>query len=171
MTLTELNNLNIDAATEAFNRCCTASRWIDRMVQGRPYASLKLLQENATSTWDAMKPTDFIEAFDGHPKIGDPESLKKKYRVTLETASAEQSGVNSASDQILNQLAEFNTRYEEKFGFIFIVYASGKSAAQMLDILTKRIQNAPDEEIKVAAVEQHKITTNRLNQLIAVDPT
>ena len=92
--------------------------------------------------------------------------MQKKF-ATKEWASNEQSGVNEASDTILNELANRNEEYEKKFGFIFIVCATGKSASEMLELLNKRLPNTPDTEIKIAAREQNKITHLRINKLFS----
>lgn len=167
MRLAELNSANETDAQAVFGQCCTAARWIRRMTDDRPYATVEILQEHACRVWRSMRREDYLEAFDGHPKIGDPESLKEKYRGTLHTASGEQSAVNAAPEAVLDELARCNRLYETRFGFIFIVYASGKSAQEMLDILKSRIDNDPDIEIRIAAGEQAKITAKRINGLLA----
>ncbi len=114
-----------------------------------------------------MAVSDYMQAFDGHPKIGDPESLKEKYRGTHAMATDEQSAVKLATDQVLAELAQYNARYEKKFGYIFIVCATGKSAAEMLALIRSRIKNAPAEELNHAAREQAKITAVRISKLFA----
>ena len=109
---------------------------------------------------------DWKEAFSHHPKIGDLESLKKKFSSTAGWASDEQSGVNTASQQIIEALADGNKKYEEKFGYIFIVCAAGKSAEEMLAIFKSRLQNSPEVEIEIAADEQNKITKLRIEKLL-----
>lgn len=113
-----------------------------------------------------MGEADLLEAFDGHPKIGDVSSLKAKYRHTQSAAAHEQSGASTASDTILSELAKLNQDYESKFGFIFIVFASGKSAKQMLTILKSRIGNTREAELKNASDAQANILALRLNKLI-----
>lgn len=167
MNLVELNRADKTDARAVFGKCCTATRWIREMIDGRPYASVQAIKEHARAAWSRMDHEDYLEAFEGHPKIGDPESLKKKYRDTLHTASSEQSGVNDASERILDELARYNRLYEARFGFIFIVYASGKSAQEMLDIMQSRLDNDPNTEIRTAAGEQVKITANRIDGLFA----
>jgi 2-oxo-4-hydroxy-4-carboxy-5-ureidoimidazoline decarboxylase len=124
------------------------------------------LLEDAEEQWWQCSEADWKEAFAHHPKIGDIDSLKKKFASTAAWASGEQSGVNAAGDEIIKALAEGNRLYEEKFGYIFIVCATGKTAKEMLELLQERIKNDPGEEIKIAAEEQNKITKLRIEKLL-----
>ena len=166
MELAKLNELSHADATTAFMQCCTASEWVEQLVQARPFATADALREKADAIWSTLAEKDFLEAFDGHPKIGDVGSLKAKYANTKALASGEQSSVNEASDEVINALAAGNTAYEEKFGFIFIVCATGKSAARMLALLEARLPNDRDTELKNAAEEQRKIYHIRLEKLL-----
>jgi 2-oxo-4-hydroxy-4-carboxy-5-ureidoimidazoline decarboxylase len=122
--------------------------------------------EDAEEQWWKCSEADWKEAFAHHPKIGDVESLKKKFAATAQWASGEQSGVTTASQQTIEALAEGNRDYEEKFGYIFIVCATGKSAEEMLEILQSRLPNSPEDEIQIAADEQNKITKLRIEKLL-----
>lgn len=166
MTLDELNNLTKDAAYKAFQMCCTSEVWIEAMIQKRPYPNMNTLHRIAQQTWSELDESDYLEAFLGHPKIGDVNSLKAKFSQTKALASDEQKQVNLASETVLKELIEFNEKYTKKFGFIFIVYASGKSAEQMLEILKSRMENDYHKELNIAALEQSKITELRLNKLL-----
>jgi 2-oxo-4-hydroxy-4-carboxy-5-ureidoimidazoline decarboxylase len=133
---------------------------------GSPIAEdLVNLEDLAEEKWYECTQADWKEAFQHHPKIGNIQSLKEKYSDTKEWASNEQSGVEAANDNTLAALAEANEMYEKKFGYIFIVCATGKSAAQMLDILNSRLPNDEATEIQIAAEEQLKITKLRLEKL------
>ena len=169
ISISQLNEATKSEADDAFMQCCTASRWVMNMVNRRPFADIDDLLSASETYWKEMKNADFLEAFEGHPKIGDPDSLKNKYRSTLSMASDEQSSVEQASESIIHELANQNTLYYDKFGFIFIVCATGKSAQQMLDLIKIRISNTPENEIKVAAAEQGKITAIRLKKLFFND--
>jgi 2-oxo-4-hydroxy-4-carboxy-5-ureidoimidazoline decarboxylase len=166
MTIDEFNQLDIDSAIEALNGCCTSTRWQNDVVQNRPYIDLESFITSQENTWASLSKEDFLEAFDGHPKIGDVSSLKKKYAHTKSLAQGEQSGVDSASDEVIQRLSKLNKKYEEKFGYIFIVCATGKTALQMLTLLEERMGNNSAEEIKIAAKEQAKITKVRLEKLL-----
>lgn len=131
-----------------------------------PADDLVELLEDAEEMWYACSKEDWKEAFTHHPKIGDVESLTKKFASTGEWASGEQSGVNVAAKETIEALAEGNRLYEEKFGYIFIVCATGKSAEEMLGLLKSRLSNSPNEEIQIAADEQNMITKLRLEKLL-----
>ena len=167
MTIDALNRLSEDDATAAFTQCCAAQRWVERMVIDRPFESLAEMLEISDRIWEECDVDDYIEAFEGHPRIGDVESLAKKYANTKGWAGGEQKGVEGADRVVLERLAKGNVDYEAKFGHIFIVCATGKSAAEMLALLEARLGNPPEYEINVAAEEQNKITRLRLKKLLA----
>ena len=166
MQVNQLNDLAEDEARQEFSKCCSANRWIEVMVNGRPYSGLEDLVKSALDQWAQMEDADILQAFDGHPKIGDLDSLKQKYYNTHAIAADEQSGVQSASDQTIEQLAHYNALYESKFGFIFIVCATGKSVQQMLEMIRQRLNNDRKTEMVIAANEQAKIIAIRINKLI-----
>jgi 2-oxo-4-hydroxy-4-carboxy-5-ureidoimidazoline decarboxylase len=167
MTLHELNILSKDQLKEELAKCCGSSSWINKMIPFFPADDLVELLEDAEEQWYQCNEEDWKEAFAFHPKIGDVESLKKKFTSTAEWASNEQSGVSNASQQTIETLAENNQKYEKKFGYIFIVCATGKSADEMLAILETRLQNSQEVEIKITADEQNKITKLRLEKLLS----
>ncbi len=168
MTLEQLNQLPADEAATAFAQCCVSQRWIQQMVAARPFLSAEQLQQQAENFWQALAEADYLEAFEGHPKIGDISSLQQKYASTKALAAGEQSSVNAANDAIINALAEGNQSYEQRYGFIFIVCASGKSAAEMLALLQARLSNNRATEVQNAADEQAKITRIRINKLLGI---
>ncbi len=165
MTIANFDHLPIDQKKELLHKCCGSKIWIDKMLLAPPAEDLVDLLETAEEKWYECSEKDWLEAFEHHPKIGDINSLKKKYANTVAWASNEQSGVNVASDKILNALAKGNDDYEKKFEYIFIVCATGKSAGELLQILQSRLPNDPEVEIKMAAEEQNKITKLRLEKL------
>lgn len=166
MRIAKLNQLPSDQLTIAFTQCCVAQNWVTQMVQAAPFSTEVQLFEKADSIWVSLAESDYLEAFEGHPKIGDVSSLKQKYANTKALASGEQSSVNEASDEVLQRLAAGNKAYEDKFGFIFIVCATGKSAAEMLTLLEARLPNERATEVRNAAEEQRKITRIRLEKLL-----
>ncbi|HUR65785.1 MAG TPA: 2-oxo-4-hydroxy-4-carboxy-5-ureidoimidazoline decarboxylase [Chitinophagaceae bacterium] len=165
MTLHDLNTLSQSQLREELFKCCGSSAWVQRMLPFIPAEDLVELLEDAEEQWWLCNEDDWKEAFTHHPKIGDIDSLKKKFASTAQWASGEQAAVNTATDEILTALAEGNRSYEEKFGYIFIVCATGRSAEEMLTMLQERLQNDPAEEIKIAADEQNKITKLRIEKL------
>ncbi|GAB3971009.1 2-oxo-4-hydroxy-4-carboxy-5-ureidoimidazoline decarboxylase [Spirosoma terrae] len=166
MILSELNELPLVQLQATLTTCCGSTAWVNEMAKLFPVESRESLFEQAEAIWFACSENDWREAFDHHPKIGDINSLKKKYANTEALAANEQSGVSTASPETLEKLAEGNRLYEEKFGYIFIVCATGKSADDMLDILESRLPNSPDDEILIASQEQNKITRIRLDKLL-----
>ena len=124
----------------------------------------------AGEIWTKLTPDDWKEAFSHHPKIGDIKSLRKKFASTADMAEGEQSGVMQTSERTLQALAEGNNLYEAKFGYIFIVCATGKGAEEMLALLNERLHHYPEEEIAIAAKEQAKITKLRLEKMILQTP-
>jgi 2-oxo-4-hydroxy-4-carboxy-5-ureidoimidazoline decarboxylase len=157
----------LDAASDEEARaflatCCGSSRWVDEMLRRRPFGSNEQLRAVARDVWFGLTPDDWREAFRHHPRIGDRESLRARFPATADLSDAEQRGVATASDATLDALAEGNRAYEDKFGYIFIVCATGKSADEMLALLRERVSNEPQAEILIAAAEQAKITELRL---------
>ena len=166
MTLTELNNLHPAALKEALGKCCGAGAWVSQLMAVFPVKDAQQLFSEAERIWYACDEADWREAFTHHPKIGDINSLKEKFASTSQWAEGEQSSVRHTSQQVLEALASGNAQYEQKFGYIFIVCATGKSAGEMLAILQSRLQNDPKDEISIAAEEQNKITKLRLEKLV-----
>ncbi len=167
MDIKTFNFLSASEAAEIMRYCCTASRWVDQVVDSRPYSGIAELLAKAEERWAAMVETDWLEAFDGHPRIGDPESLKARFRTTLATASMEQFPVRQADEETLAGLADGNQAYFDRFGFIFIIFASGKSAPEMLMHLRSRLGNNRQTELAIAAAEQWKITRRRFDDVFA----
>jgi 2-oxo-4-hydroxy-4-carboxy-5-ureidoimidazoline decarboxylase len=166
VNLDHINSLPEAQAGAAFLKCCGARRWAEQMTARRPFADEANLLESARSFWRGLDRADWLEAFAAHPKIGESE-LKKKFAGTAAWAASEQAGVAGSPDEVLKGLAEGNRAYEAKFGYIFIVCATGKSAAEMLALLRQRLPNEPDQELAIAAAEQEKITILRLQKMSA----
>ena len=167
MDLQQFNTSDIAYVREQLGFCCGAALWVERMAEQWPFASEQALAEQAEQIWyEVCDEADWREAFTHHPKIGDVESLGKKFAGTQHWAGNEQSGVQTAALEVLQSLADANHAYEARFGFIFIVCATGKSAPEMLRLLQDRLSNSQDEELAVAMGEQHKITLIRLQKLL-----
>jgi OHCU decarboxylase len=158
MRLAELNALDDDAAAIELLRCCGSSRWARAMAAARPFASVAAIEQAADNCWRALAPADILEAFAAHPRIGD--------RTASSWATAEQSGARAATDDVRERQAAGNRAYEARFGYIFIICATGRSAAGMLAELEWRLRNTPAEELRIAAEEQGKITRLRLTKLL-----
>ena len=136
------------------------------MVAERPFTSLTELVEKADQIWWLLDPRDWLEAFHSHPKIGEKKAAAATSAQSKTWSEAEQAAVSSASSETLEALSDLNRKYEQEFGYIFIVCATGKSSHEMLAILRQRLGNNPDEELRNAAAEQAKITQLRLKKLI-----
>jgi len=167
MTLTEFNTLSKEQAFQHLEKCCVSKTWIHKMIAAMPFESEDILIKKAATVWyNECEIIDYKEAFTGHPKIGDVSSLQKKFAKTSEWAAHEQGKVKEANKKVIEDLAKANDIYLNKFGYIFIVSASGKSAEEMLTIVQERLNHSIKDEIYVAMNEQHKITVIRLVKLI-----
>ena len=166
MTIHDLNTLPGDELKNALFNCCGSTAWVNKMLPLFPMEELVELLDFAEEQWFACSEADWLEAFSHHPKIGDTAALQKRFPATAQWANGEQQGVNSARQQTVQDLAAANHEYEEKFGFIFIISATGKSAEEMLNILKSRLPNEHGAEIRIAAEEQNKITLIRLQKLL-----
>jgi 2-oxo-4-hydroxy-4-carboxy-5-ureidoimidazoline decarboxylase len=153
-------------ARAALERCCGVSRWVESMLAARPFADRAQLFAVAERAFGAFVRADWLEAFSHHPKIGDLDALRTKFATTSAWAGEEQRGASAADEQTLRRLSEGNRAYEERFGYIFIVCATGKGASEMLGLHEARLGNAPELELAVAASEQKKITRLRLEKLL-----
>jgi 2-oxo-4-hydroxy-4-carboxy-5-ureidoimidazoline decarboxylase len=149
-------------ARQLLDRACGSSRWVEQMMHRRPFGSRAALLAAARTEWETLDERDWREAFTHHPKIGDRDALRARFPATHALSAREQSGVDGATDAVLDALADGNRHYEATFGYIFIVCASGLSAGEMLARLQARLANDPAHEIRIAAAEQAKITALRL---------
>ena len=167
MDLEELNNLPDEEAKAAMAKCCGSTLWLDKMLKKRPFATEDELYAAATDIWFACTRIDWQEAFAHHPKIGDQSNPENKFSATSRWAGEEQASIASARKETLDKFVLMNQKYEKRFGYIFIVYATGKSAEEMLEIVELRLKNNPYDEIKIAASEQNRITKLRLKKLLS----
>ncbi|HET6976829.1 MAG TPA: 2-oxo-4-hydroxy-4-carboxy-5-ureidoimidazoline decarboxylase [Pyrinomonadaceae bacterium] len=166
MRLEWLTSLTADEATRELRQCCGSKRWAEQMSADRPYATVEDLLTNADRIWWSLTPDDWLEAFRSHPKIGEKKASDNVSAQSQHWSGHEQAGMSSASQETADSLAELNRAYEQKFGFIFIICATGKSSAEMLAALKERIQHDSDTELRAAAAEQAQITALRLKKLL-----
>ncbi len=159
-----VNETAVDEARALLRACCGSARWVERMLMHRPFADRGAALDAARAEWFALSDDDWREAFSHHPKIGDRESLRARFPATHELSASEQAGVGGAADEVLDALAEGNRAYEQRFGYIFIVCATGKTADEMLAVLRARLANDAAIEIRVAAEQQSQITAIRLTR-------
>lgn len=152
----ELNALSGEEASERLRGCCGSTEWARRMEEARPFRDFAALQDTADETWRSLSESDWREAFQRHPRIGERVSGQ---------AAEEQAGTRNASSAILEGLARANREYEGKFGHVFLVCATGKSAEEMLALCRERLHNDAETEMRVASEEQRKITRLRLQKV------
>ena len=151
-----------EAAREILTRACGSSRWVERMLARRPFGRDAKLLSAARVEWFGLTEVDWLEAFAHHPRIGDRASLAARFPATHDLSSKEQAAVGAAHADVLSELADGNEKYFERFGFIFIVCATGKTAPEMLQLLRDRLSNDRASELRIAAEEQARITALRL---------
>jgi len=166
MSLDKINNASPDKGFDIFESCCCAPNWIKKMIQATPFVDKAALLAASEKAFSELNEQDYLIAFQGHPQIGDLNTLHKKYANTSGTASNEQAGMSVAESTVLEEMVALNKAYLDKFGFIFIVCASGKSAVEMLALIKARIGNDRATEVKIAGQEQAKITAIRLEKLL-----
>ena len=136
------------------------------MANARPFETLETLIAKADEIWWSLDHSDWLEAFRSHPKIGEKKAADKVSAQSQQWSGQEQSGLTDASQNTVDSLAALNHDYEQKFGFIFIICATGKTSAEMLSALRERLQHDRAAELPIAAAEQAKITELRLKKLL-----
>jgi 2-oxo-4-hydroxy-4-carboxy-5-ureidoimidazoline decarboxylase len=141
MNFSDFQILPVEDAEEALSRCCGSQNWAKKMAQSRPFGSLERMNETAVQIWQDLQVTDWLEAFEHHPRIGDRQALAARFASTR------------------------NEKYSQRFGYVFLVCATGKSALEMLNLLESRINNSPEEELQIAQQEQQKIMLLRLEKM------
>ena len=161
-----LNSLTAEDAATELQQCCGSRRWAEEMSNARPYSTFEGLVTHAERVWWSLTPDDWLEAFRSHPKIGEKKAGNNVSGQSQRWSGQEQAGVSSASRNTVDSLAALNRAYEEKFGFIFIICATGKTSEEMLAALQQRLHHDSDTELRLAAAEQAKITELRLKKLL-----
>ena len=158
MTLEEFNLLNNEDAKNVLLEFCSSKKWVKSMINKRPFIHIEQMLNDSKQVWSRSGEEDLMEAFSSHAKIGDISSIKNKHS----KARKEQGQIIDADESVIKQLFEMNKTYELKNGFIFIVFATGKTANQMAEILKKRLLNTTEQELVNAAIQQNKITNHRI---------
>ncbi len=153
-------------ASKLLSDCCGTSRWVSGMLARRPFRSRAVVLSTADEIWRSLDPGDWREAFSHHPRIGERKSAVSLGERGSAWAAGEQSGIDRAHDDVRAGLAAANREYEQRFGYTYIVFATGKSAEEMLALARERLRNDPDVELRAAAEEQRKITRLRLDKLL-----
>jgi len=165
--LARLNALPIAEAEAALLHCLGAARWARAMAARRPFPSRESLFAAGDELCASLDRQDWLEGFSRHPKIGEKRAAAETSSTERRWAEQEQSAASRAAAETMAALAEANRAYLDRFGYIFIVCATGRTAPEMLARLRERLPHSPPEEIRIAAGEQAKITRLRLEKLLA----
>ena len=166
LLLGELNTLEKDLAISEYIKCCGSLRWASELEVLRPFESIESMLEAANEAWSHTRTEDWLEAFSHHPRIGEKKAEKRQSAVEQQWSAQEQAGANDIDAGLQHELAGLNERYVKRFGYIFIVCATGKSPREMIGLLKERLLNDPETEITIAAEEQRKIMMLRLRKLV-----
>jgi OHCU decarboxylase len=162
-TLAGWNKADAATAMDAMIACCGARRWAAAMVALRPVAGVAELSEAADQVWTTMEEPDWMAAFACHPRIGERRAPHATAQSTA-WSRQEQSFVHNSAERVLAELAECNALYEQRFGFTYIVCATGKSVEEMLAILKRRLASDRATELREAAEQQRQIMQLRLGR-------
>ncbi len=164
----KLNRLGADEARAALLACCGSTRWANEVAALRPFWDVGQLLRIGRRVWFELKGEDWLEAFRAHPRIGESKAERATGEEARRWSEGEQSGARDASAETLDELARANREYEGRFGFIYIVCATGRTAEEMLALLRERLGHDREAELRVAAEEQWRITELRLKKFLNV---
>jgi OHCU decarboxylase len=163
-----LNRISPEEARKALLDCCGSTRWAESVAANRPFWDVEQCLIIGERIWRELEPSDWLEAFRAHPRIGERKAEADVSEDARVWSEGEQSRARDAAAETLDALATANREYEERFGFIYIVCASGKTAEEMLASLRERLPNDAETELRVAAGEQWKITRLRILKFLNV---
>ena len=164
-TVAAFDRMPENEAERMLGACCGASRWVRGMLVRRPFGDIRTLLAAADDVWSAMGPADWREAFEHHPRLGESRSAEPQDERERAWSSGEQAGMRDAASSVRAALAAANAAYEQRFGYICIICATGLGAAEILTLTEERLANEPEDELAIAAEEQRKITRLRLLKL------
>jgi hydroxyisourate hydrolase len=168
MQLDAFNALDAESASAELRRCCGCTRWVESMTRARPFPNADAMADIADAVWLSLGSADWLEAFAAHPRIGEAKPPAPGGSAPS-WEEQEQSSTRSATEKVKERLAARNHQYEARFGYIFIVCATGKTAEQMLALIEDRLQNDSQEELRIAVEEQRQITRLRIGKLLEPD--
>lgn len=164
-TITAFDHMSASEAARLLAACCGATRWVDGMLARRPFGDIRTLLAAADDVWSAMDPSDWREAFEHHPRLGESRSAEPQGERERSWSAGEQAGMRDAASSDRTALAAANAAYEQRFGYICIICATGLGASEILRLTRERLANDPEDELAIAAEEQRKITRLRLLKL------
>ena len=162
--LVRWNALTTEEAAKEILSCCGSQRWAYALARLRPFADAGTLLAQSDEIWWQLDPADWDEAFSSHPRIGEKKAPESATAKSADWSSQEQRGIAKLSEDIRDQLRQANQLYEQRFGRIYIVCATGKSAEEMLAILYRRLDNDEASELREAAEQQRQIMQLRLRK-------
>ncbi|WP_328394628.1 2-oxo-4-hydroxy-4-carboxy-5-ureidoimidazoline decarboxylase [Streptomyces sp. NBC_00390] len=157
--LARFNAFEDSTAQAALHEVCASSAWGSKLLARRPYATVEALFAASDAAMAELTAEDLAEAMAGHPPIGRPKPGDP-------TSSREQSGMAGASDALRTEMLELNLAYQEKFGHVFLICATGRTGEQMRDAVRERIGNSPEREREIVRTELGKINRIRLARLV-----
>ncbi|MFD6316155.1 2-oxo-4-hydroxy-4-carboxy-5-ureidoimidazoline decarboxylase [Streptomyces nigra] len=160
--LARFNALEEHAAQAALHEVCASTAWVERLLAARPYATVDALHQASDTAMAGLTADDLAEAMAGHPPIGRP-------RPGDPASAREQRGMAGASEELKAEMLELNLAYQEKFGHVFLICATGRTGEQMRDAVKERIGNAPEQEREIVRAELGKINRIRLARLVDDD--
>jgi len=166
ITVAALDAMPESTAADLLADCCGSSQWVLAMLATRPFGSREAVLSAGDRIWSSLSESDWLEAFAHHPRIGEGTGTFSQGERGAAWSAGEQAGIVTAGENVRQALAAANQEYERRFGYIYIVCATGKTPEQMLDLARERLRNAAAVEIRVAADEQRKITQIRLQKLL-----
>ena len=159
------NSLSTADALNELLKCCGSNRWARQLAEERPFTTVDDLSRRSHDAWWSLAAEDWLEAFRSHPRIGERKSANEVSDQAQAWSQQEQSAVHNSAHSAVTELARLNEEYQQKFGYIFIVCASGKSSEEIIAILKQRLRSEKSTELQIAAAEQEKITELRLRKL------
>ncbi|MER7572326.1 2-oxo-4-hydroxy-4-carboxy-5-ureidoimidazoline decarboxylase [Streptomyces sp. NPDC126514] len=157
--LVRFNALEEHAALAALHEACASRAWAERLLAARPYATVEDLYSASDAAMAELTTADLEEAMAGHPPIGRPKPGDP-------TSAREQRGMAGAAEELKTEMLELNLAYQEKFGHVFLICATGRTGEQMRDAVKERIGNAPEQEREIVRTELGKINRIRLARLV-----
>ena len=160
-----LDRVSRSEAVERLRTCCGSKRWASALADRRPLGDLARLLDAAEAEWARLGPEDWREAIDHHPRLGGGGLAERRFETTRALSEGEQQGILDAAPAARESLAEAQRQYEERFGFIFLIRASGRSAEEIRTELERRMTNDSETELEVAAGELFQIARLRLERL------
>jgi 2-oxo-4-hydroxy-4-carboxy-5-ureidoimidazoline decarboxylase len=160
--LARFNALEEHAAYVALHEACACTAWAKRLLAARPYAAIEDLYVASDAAMAELTAQDLKEAMAGHPPIGRPKPGDP-------TSAREQRGMAGASDELKTEMLELNLAYQDKFGHVFLICATGRTGEQMRDAVKERIGNSPAQEREIVRTELGKINRIRLARLVDED--